>query len=69
MRVELEPGTYAWCSCGLSKSQPFCDGSHAGTAFTPFKFEVSAAKRVGLCQCKLTQNPPFCDGSHAEIEE
>ena len=20
--------TYAWCACGQSKNQPFCDGSH-----------------------------------------
>ena len=33
--VELEPGTYWWCACGRSKKQPFCDGSHAGTDFTP----------------------------------
>ncbi|NDC36921.1 MAG: CDGSH iron-sulfur domain-containing protein, partial [Proteobacteria bacterium] len=30
--LEMEPGTYYWCSCGRSKSQPFCDGSHAGTS-------------------------------------
>ena len=29
--VELEPGNYAWCSCGRSANQPFCDGSHKGT--------------------------------------
>ena len=25
---ELEAGTYYWCSCGLSKTAPFCDGAH-----------------------------------------
>jgi CDGSH-type Zn-finger protein len=24
----LEGYRYAWCSCGLSNFQPFCDGSH-----------------------------------------
>ena len=27
--VEVEAGKdYWWCSCGQSKRQPFCDGSH-----------------------------------------
>ncbi|MDD8051669.1 MAG: CDGSH iron-sulfur domain-containing protein, partial [Verrucomicrobiota bacterium] len=25
---EMKPGTYAWCACGHSQGQPFCDGSH-----------------------------------------
>ncbi len=27
-----------WCACGRSDSQPFCDGSHAGSEFTPVAF-------------------------------
>ncbi|MEY4266021.1 MAG: hypothetical protein RIS90_556, partial [Pseudomonadota bacterium] len=23
--------SYYWCSCGQSKAQPFCDGSHKGS--------------------------------------
>ena len=23
---------YSWCSCGLSKKEPLCDGSHKETA-------------------------------------
>ncbi|MCA1760054.1 MAG: CDGSH iron-sulfur domain-containing protein [Bacteroidales bacterium] len=30
--VTLETGTYHWCACGRSNNQPFCDGSHQGTA-------------------------------------
>jgi len=27
--VPLEASkTYHWCACGLSKGQPFCDGTH-----------------------------------------
>jgi len=62
--LELEPGTYYWCSCGKSANQPFCDGAHQGTEFTPQPFEVTEKKTVALCQCKRSKNPPFCDGAH-----
>jgi len=65
--LELEPGTYYWCACGKSANQPFCDGSHEGSEFTPKEFEISEKKTVALCQCKHSKNPPFCDGSHAEL--
>ena len=64
---QLEAGTYFWCSCGRSKNQPFCDGSHQGTSFTPVKFELTEQKQVALCMCKHTQTPPFCDGSHNKL--
>ena len=66
--VELEPGTYWWCSCGKSSSQPFCDGSHKGTDFTPVALEISEKKKYGLCGCKQTKTPVMCDGSHKDIE-
>ena len=65
--LELEPGTYYWCQCGRSKSQPFCDGSQKGTEFTPREFTTTEKKTVALCQCKQTKNPPFCDGSHKAL--
>ncbi len=65
--MELEPGTYYWCACGRSANQPFCDGSHEGTDFTPYAFEISEKQTVALCQCKHTDNKPFCDGSHADL--
>jgi CDGSH iron-sulfur domain-containing protein 3 len=65
--VTLEPGTYFWCACGRSNNQPFCDGSHQGTGFTPMGFEIGEKKDVWLCQCKRSKNKPFCDGTHKEL--
>ncbi len=66
--IQVEAGkSYYWCACGLSANQPFCDGSHKTTDFTPVKFEAAESKTVYLCGCKHTANPVFCDGTHARI--
>ena len=66
--VDLEKGkVYAWCACGSSSSQPFCDGSHSGTDFMPKVFTAEETKTAYLCQCKQTDNPGFCDGSHTKL--
>ena len=65
--LELEPGTYYWCSCGRSKSQPFCDGSHEGTGFEPKEFTIAEKQTVSLCGCKWTADAPFCDGAHENL--
>lgn len=65
--IDLEPGEYAWCSCGKSKKQPFCDDSHIGTDFAPVCFEVTQAKRYKLCLCKHTNKPPYCDNQHGKL--
>lgn len=65
--MELEASTYYWCSCGKSNNQPFCNGSHEGTEFTPLAFEVTEKKNIAMCNCKHTNNPPYCDGSHSKL--
>ena len=63
--VEVEKNkSYFWCSCGLSSKQPFCDGSHKHTEFSPVKFIADETKKMFFCTCKQTNNQPFCDGSH-----
>lgn len=72
VEVTLEPGTYSWCTCGLSAKQPFCDGTHKdetkGTNRKSLKFEITQAQTVKLCRCKHTKTPPFCDGTHNTIK-
>ena len=66
--VELTAGeTYYWCSCGKSKNQPFCDGSHKGSEFTPVAYKAEKTATVYLCGCKRSNNPPLCDGSHNKL--
>ncbi len=63
--VEVTAGKkYWWCACGKSAKQPFCDGSHQGTEFTPVTFEAAANKTVYFCGCKASAKSPLCDGSH-----
>ena len=67
-RVNLNKGQeYYFCTCGRSKSQPFCDGSHAGTNFTPRAIVADEDGEAYLCACKHTRNTPFCDGSHKQF--
>lgn len=59
---------YAWCACGESSNQPFCDGSHAKTDQKPVIFK--AEKKDGnmhLCGCKQSKNAPYCDGTHLNL--
>jgi len=68
-KIKVEKGkTYFWCSCGLSKKQPFCDGSHkkAGN-FKSVKYLASSDKEVFFCGCKATKHQPYCDNSHIRL--
>ncbi|MBT8195218.1 MAG: CDGSH iron-sulfur domain-containing protein [Bacteroidia bacterium] len=64
---EYEPGTYAWCACGKSSKQPFCDGSHKGTEFNPIIEKIQEKKKLAWCGCKHSSKKPFCDGSHKNL--
>ena len=60
-------GSYHWCSCGRSSNQPYCDGSHSGSEYTPVIEKVEEKKTVAWCGCKHNGGGPFCDGSHAKL--
>ena len=66
--LDVEAGkTYYWCACGLSKTQPLCDGSHKSTAFTPVAYTADKTGKAFFCGCKATHKQPMCDGSHAKL--
>jgi len=64
--VEVQPGTIAWCMCGLSSKMPYCDGEHARqkTGKTPHIHIVGSETTVYLCACGRSANKPYCDGTH-----
>ena len=70
IKIELKSGEkYFFCACGKSATQPFCDGSHKGTGFSPKVFLAEKEEDARLCMCKQTSDPPYCDGTHAKIPD
>lgn len=67
--MEAAPRRYAWCSCGASQKQPFCDGSHGSTGMFPVIVEITETKTVAWCGCKVSGTKPFCDGSHKKFND
>ncbi|MES9902334.1 MAG: CDGSH iron-sulfur domain-containing protein [Sedimenticola sp.] len=68
--LEMKSGeTVFWCSCGLSKKQPRCDGSHKETSFEPIAYTAERDATVYFCTCKRSANPPLCDGSHKHLDK
>ena len=59
-----EAGTYFWCACGMSESQPYCDGSHKGSDIEPKKVVLEKDRRMAWCACKQSLDGHACDGSH-----
>lgn len=66
--MKVKPGKYAWCACGLSDNQPFCDGSHKKTPFKPIVEQIEETKNVAWCGCKQSGTAPFCDGTHKNLK-
>jgi CDGSH-type Zn-finger protein len=68
IKITVEAGkSYYWCSCGKSAAQPFCDGSHNGSSFTPLEYTAVKDGDAWFCTCKHTSKPPMCDGSHKNV--
>lgn len=65
--VRETPGTKAWCQCGKSANQPYCDGSHEGSGFEPIVVNIEEEKDVYWCGCKHSANKPYCDGTHKTL--
>jgi CDGSH-type Zn-finger protein len=66
--VPVEAGkSYYWCACVQSKNQPFCDGSHKGSSFTPVKWDATESKTVYFCRCKHSGKGALCDGTHNKL--
>lgn len=66
--AEVEAGkVYHWCACGLSRNQPFCDGSHKGTGYAPVLWQATESGVKYFCACKRTGKRPLCDGSHKKL--
>ncbi len=58
---------YFWCACGRSAKQPFCDGSHKGTEFSPEQYVAEESRTVFFCGCKHSASKPVCDGTHGRL--
>ncbi len=66
--VDVEEGkTYYYCTCGKSETQPFCDGAHEGSSFTPEAWTAEKSETTYFCGCRASANAPLCDGAHKDI--
>jgi len=68
LKMDMEPGTYFWCSCGRSEKQPFCDGSHKGTIFKPEKVVIEQRRKIAWCMCRHSAKGAICDHNHRELD-
>jgi len=57
--IDVEKGKkYLCCTCGKSKTQPFCDGPHNNNECKPFKYTATNDTMEWFCASKNT-----CDQS------
>ena len=66
--IDEKAGKKAFCTCGVSTKNPYCDGSHKGTDFFPEIIILEKNRKVAWCGCKRTCNSPYCDGTHSRLE-
>ena len=64
--IEVEAGTKAFCQCGRTGSNPYCDGSHHGCGIEPRIEKFDSARKLVMCGCGRSEKTPFCDGSHSK---
>ena len=68
--TELTAGEiHAWCSCGRSANQPYCDGTHKEFGMKPVVFTAEKTGTAYLCGCKRSGNAPYCDGTHNSLDD
>ena len=66
--VDVEAGkTYYWCTCGRSKNQPYCDGSHRRTGFEPLAFTPGSDSNRDWLSLRI--GPTDVPGTLTFIEE
>ncbi|MGA2024436.1 MAG: CDGSH iron-sulfur domain-containing protein [Steroidobacteraceae bacterium] len=66
--VAVEAGkSYWWCACGKSATQPFCDGSHRGSPYTPVEYQAEKSGTAYFCGCKHSGHGALCDGTHRTL--
>mmetsp|Transcript_94606 Transcript_94606/g.267088 ORF Transcript_94606/g.267088 Transcript_94606/m.267088 type:complete len:179 (-) Transcript_94606:79-615(-) len=60
--------TYWWCSCGESRTQPWCEGEGGPSGcqcrgFAPLPYVPRYSGRKLLCGCKHAGQKPLCNGT------
>ena len=67
-KMDMKPGIYFYCTCGMSKNQPFCNGAHKNTRFKPTKVTIEKNEMIPWCLCKYSDKGHICDGKHRELK-
>ena len=66
--IDVEAGkSYWWCACGRSAKQPFCDGSHKVTSFTPIEFKAAKSESSQQYQKGVAAGLEYAAGIRDEV--